>query len=60
MSEMDILEHLRSKGYADGGYENNCIDCNESFLGDKRAIRCYECAMKLIKPPKPMTNTTDR
>ena len=31
-------------GYAPGNYTCKCIDCEERFSGDKRAIRCLECA----------------
>lgn len=31
-------------GYAPGSYSGKCIDCDEKFEGDKRALRCLECA----------------
>lgn len=36
-------------GFAPGSYSNTCCDCNEEFLGDKRAIRCLHCALTPIK-----------
>jgi hypothetical protein len=31
-------------GYAPGKYHCRCVDCDEEFQGDKRALRCLECA----------------
>lgn len=31
-------------GYVPGNYACKCIDCGKQFDGDKRAIRCLECA----------------
>lgn len=38
---------LISHGFATGNYLCNCDSCEETFSGDKRAIRCYDCAVKL-------------
>jgi hypothetical protein len=32
-------------GYAPGNYACKCITCNTSFVGDKRALTCLECAV---------------
>ena len=33
-------------GYAPGYYTCKCVNCKESFLGDKRAVQCEPCATK--------------
>ena len=38
------------KGFwAPGDYYNQCRDCGDMFIGDKRAIMCADCAYKMIK-----------
>lgn len=32
-------------GYAPGGYMNKCHNCDDEFIGDKRAITCFYCAI---------------
>lgn len=34
----------QKQGWAPGCYENYCRSCGESFLGDKRAVTCSDCA----------------
>lgn len=36
-------------GFAPGGYTSKCDTCGVSFVGDKRAYRCLECAVKSVK-----------
>jgi len=31
-------------GWAPGGYIRVCVDCNQKFFGDKRAVSCADCA----------------
>lgn len=33
-------------GWAPGSYMCKCFNCNEQFIGDKRAVRCAPCAYK--------------
>lgn len=35
---------LRKYGHANGNYMSKCHECKETFIGDKRAITCLECA----------------
>ena len=46
----------RIGGYAPGGYLCRCMSCNQTFIGDKRAVSCLPCAV--AKQEQPMTNTT--
>lgn len=36
---------LKDLGYADGMYTSYCRDCGNKFKGDKRATRCFKCAL---------------
>ena len=36
-------------GWAPGNYTNKCVHCGDEFIGDKRAIRCADCAY--YEPP---------
>lgn len=38
-------------GYAPGSYLCNCTTCGERFTGDKRAVQCEPCAIKMTTPP---------
>lgn len=31
-------------GWAPGNYQNTCHVCNQTFMGDKRAVMCADCA----------------
>lgn len=45
----EILGTRRAKfGYAPGAYAQICWDCGAEHIADKRSIRCYHCADKLI------------
>jgi len=35
-------------GFAPGSYINKCCICKNNFKGDKRAIHCEPCAIKLV------------
>jgi len=35
-------------GYAPGKYISICGNCDRNFEGDKRAIRCLECAVDAL------------
>jgi hypothetical protein len=49
----DVREAFIKIGHAPGDYFVNCRDCGKSFLGDKRARICFDCACnKLSAPPK--------
>jgi len=43
-------------GYAPGQYHCKCGDCKNMFIGDKRAIRCEPCAMKIVENPTSAKN----
>ena len=36
-------------GYAPGHYGCTCVTCKIEFTGDKRAVQCEPCAIKLTK-----------
>ena len=36
-------------GYAPGNYMCNCTTCKTQFQGDKRAVQCEPCAVKMVK-----------
>lgn len=36
-------------GYAPGNYHCSCSVCEETFQGDKRAVTCEPCAIKLTE-----------
>lgn len=43
-------------GYAPGFYSCTCVNCKTKFQGDKRAVQCEPCAIKMIKEEiKPST-----
>lgn len=33
-------------GYAPGDYMCKCVVCDQTFVGDKRAVNCLECAVR--------------
>lgn len=37
-------------GYAPGNYMCNCTTCKADFFGDKLAVQCEPCAVKMIHP----------
>jgi hypothetical protein len=56
MSETTIAEEpgeappdLRPWGYAPGNYSIYCADCEQVVTTDKRAIRCFQCALEASK-----------
>ncbi len=34
-------------GWAPGNYVGTCCHCDNTFLGDKHAVTCYTCAIRL-------------
>ena len=42
----DVVQDMRPKlnGWAPGGYINKCFNCDNEFIGDKRAVECALCA----------------
>lgn len=45
LSRMKPMDDRPAKGaWAPGGYLCLCMDCEEHFLGDKRALHCADCA----------------
>jgi hypothetical protein len=40
-------------GFAPGYYARNCITCKTHFFGDKRAVQCEPCAIKITKREEP-------
>lgn len=52
MSETDDEKSLVAWGFAPGGYNAKCKDCQRRFYGEKRAWRCFTCATaKSLLPP---------
>jgi len=45
----DELKPWPLNGYAPGGYHCKCHECDKTFVGDKRATICLECAVILSK-----------
>ena len=45
----DALPDLRDWGYAPGYYSICCADCQNVSIADKRAIRCFACALAISK-----------
>ena len=39
-------------GYAPGNYKCNCTTCKTQFQGDKRAVQCEPCAVKMVEEQK--------
>lgn len=48
MIDVQDTENLRSGGFAPGDYFCRCTDCDTTFEGDKRALRCQDCAKRRI------------
>lgn len=48
----DYVKNFRLFGYATGAYLNKCPICKKEFMGDKHAVMCLECAIKLAEEPK--------
>ncbi len=40
-------------GYAPGSYGCTCVTCKTEFMGDKRAVQCEPCAIKMTKQEEP-------
>ena len=38
--------NFRLGGFATGGYMNHCCHCGKEFIGDKRAVTCFSCALE--------------
>ncbi|AXQ69313.1 5'-3' deoxyribonucleotidase [Caulobacter phage CcrBL9] len=56
----DSAPHLRGYGWAPGGYMSTCHSCEQTFIGDKRAISCHPCATRRYEKEHPETMTDDR
>jgi hypothetical protein len=39
-------------GYAPGFYSCTCVTCEQSFMGDKRAVQCEPCAIETTQESK--------
>jgi hypothetical protein len=48
----------RRYGWAPGKYMNTCVDCKCTFIGDKRALECADCAY--ARPDAPRQDATPR
>lgn len=46
-------------GYAPGNYSCTCCICKTEFTGDKRAVQCEPCAIKMVED-KPIEETQDK
>lgn len=46
----ELFKNYPIGGYAPGNYQCTCtvVTCRKSFIGDKRAIQCEECAIALV------------
>lgn len=42
----------RKGSWAPGGYICKCMQCKETFTGDKRAMMCADCAYETPSQPK--------
>ena len=40
----DVTPNDRIGGYAPGNYTCKCLFCGKEFVGDKRALSCFDCA----------------
>ena len=49
MKPLGRLKNIKG-GFAPGNYTCKCVSCKENFMGDKRAVRCEDCAEKVNKP----------
>jgi len=50
--EYDIEGRVRGfylLGFGTGTYTCKCVDCGKPFIGDKRAIQCLECVIKIVE-----------
>ena len=45
--ECNKVGNFRLYNFATGSYNCICSVCGKGFLGDKRAVQCLECAIKL-------------
>lgn len=43
-------------GYAPGFYGCICTTCKKEFTGDKRAVQCEPCAIKMTTPKEEISN----
>lgn len=41
------VSNFKLYGYATGNYEGTCANCKETFFGDKSAVQCLKCAIKI-------------
>ena len=49
---LNSVSNFRLYGFATGAYNCACLTCGSFFLGDKRAIQCLECAIKVAESDK--------
>lgn len=51
-SHKDLVKEITYplNGYAPGNYGCTCGNCKKEFMGDKRAVRCEQCALNLVIP----------
>jgi len=55
---IDCAFNFRILAFATGAYNCTCSICGIKFIGDKRAVQCLECAIKLVEEKLTSTNTT--
>lgn len=48
-NDTTVMPNLIPFGWAPGNYMCNCHDCKVTHTADKRARRCYKCAIKMKK-----------
>jgi hypothetical protein len=51
------ISGFRILGFATGEYANTCRSCGKQFIGDKRAVQCLECVIKLVEEKFTPTNS---
>jgi hypothetical protein len=45
----DSVSHFRIGGFATGRYNCKCTDCGKEFIGDKHALQCLACVIKIAE-----------
>ena len=59
MIDVQDTENLRAGGFAPGDYFCRCTDCDTTFEGDKRALRCQGCAKRRISDAQHLDQKDD-
>lgn len=46
--------------YAPGNYQCKCISCKDVFIGDKRAVQCEPCALKIVNQAQEIMTAAEK